>query len=67
MGKVFKEKQKEREKGKILRKKNEFLLALKRRKRNRDHRSWVDFVEGESISLEAEEHLSKAGPFKVQF
>ena len=42
-------------------KKEEFLFALERRKRNRDHWSWADFAEGESISLEAEEHLSKAG------
>ena len=42
-------------------KKEEFLSALERRKGNRDHRSWVDFAEEESISLEAKEHLSKAG------
>ena len=50
-----------KEKGYWGKKKEEFLFSLERRKRNRDHRSWADFVEGESISLEDEEHLSKVG------
>ena len=63
---------KNRENGKekwILRKRKKGFLwfALVRRKRDRDHQSWVDFIEGESISLEAKEHLSKAGSFRVCF
>ena len=64
MGKVFLKKNRENGKGKkILRKIKKWFLwfALVRRKKNRDHRSWVDFVEEESISLEVEEHLSKVG------
>ena len=70
MGKVFLKKNIENKKGKMIlrkRKKGFLWFALVRRKKDRDHRSWVDFVEGESISLEAEEHLSKSGSFKVRF
>ena len=69
MGKIFKEKQREWEKKKDLeeKKKKEFLFDLEKRKRDRDHRFCVDFAEGKSISLEAEEHLSKSGSFKVRF
>ena len=63
VGNVFKEKQREQEKRKDLEEKERrnFWIALVRRKRDRDHRSWVDFAEGESISFEFEEHLSKVG------
>ena len=67
-GKGFLNKNRENGKGKMIlrkRKKRFLWFALVRRKKNRDHRSWVDFVEEESISLEVEEHLSKVGSFRV--
>ena len=64
MGKVFLKKNIENKKGKMIlrkRKKGFLWFALVRRKIDHDHWSWMDFIERESISLEAEEYLSNTG------